>query len=79
MNRERILSGVAVIAVLVAALLGYLFYQQKRTANLEEQAAQKAAENVAKAENPFKSDNPLADVETDPLGKVKKVLNPFEQ
>lgn len=79
MNREKILWGVAAVAVLVAAWFGYVLYQQSRTADLEEQAAQKAATDVAKAENPFRSDNPLAEVETNPLGKVKKVLNPFEQ
>ena len=78
-KREVVLLALALVAVLIAAFFAYSLYQQRRTVNLEEQAAARAAEDVAKAENPFKANNPLADVEANPLTKVKAVLNPFEQ
>jgi len=68
---------IAVVAVLIAAL--FYFRASPSAPPVEEVAAQKAAEDVAKSENPFKSENPLVNVETNPFGGVKKVLNPFEQ
>ena len=50
-----------------------MLYQNSLTGD----SAQKAVEDVAKAENPFRADNPLAGVETNPFEKAKKVLNPF--
>lgn len=78
-RREVVLLALALVAVLVAASLAYFLYQQIRVVNLEEQAATRAAADVAKAENPFKVDNPLSEIEINPLTKVKAVLNPFEQ
>lgn len=46
--------------------------------NLELAAAEKAAEEAAKAANPFQVTNPLEGVEANPFEKAKKVLNPFE-
>ena len=46
--------------------------------NLQEQAAQTAAETAAQSANPFQAVNPLEGVEANPFEKVKKVLNPFE-
>ena len=43
----------------------------------QEVAAQKAAEDAAKAANPFKATNPLEGVESNPFEEAKKVLNPF--
>ena len=43
----------------------------------QEVAAQKAAEDAAKAANPFKAANPLEGVESNPFEQAKKVLNPF--
>ena len=42
------------------------------------EAARKAAEDAAKAANPFEVGNPLENVESNPFDKVKEVLNPFE-
>ena len=44
----------------------------------QELGAQKAAEDAAKAANPFKATNPLEGVESNPFEQAKKVLNPFE-
>ena len=43
----------------------------------QEIAGQKAAEDAAKAANPFGVANPLEGVETNPFEEAKKVLNPF--
>ena len=40
-------------------------------------AGQKAAEDAAKAANPFKVANPLEGVDANPFEEAKKVLNPF--
>lgn len=45
---------------------------------LEGDSAKKAAEDAARAANPFQVSNPLEGVETNPFQKAKKVLNPFE-
>ena len=76
-RREQVFLVIALIAITVA---GYLLWNKGAgTQAVEEAVAEKAAEDVAKAENPFSSDNPLAEVETNPFGKVKAVLNPFEE
>ena len=77
-KRETVILIVALIAILGALWLGYSLYQE-RGPSVEESVAQQAAEDVAQAENPFRGDNPLVDVETNPFDKAKKVLNPFEQ
>lgn len=41
-------------------------------------AGQKAADDAAKAANPFKAANPLEGVEANPFEQAKKVLNPFD-
>lgn len=43
----------------------------------QEVAGQKAAEDAAKAANPFGAANPLKGVESNPFEQAKKVLNPF--
>lgn len=43
----------------------------------QEVAGQKAAEDAAKAANPFGVANPLEGVESNPFEQAKKVLNPF--
>jgi len=75
-KREVVILIIAVAAIAVAA---WLFYARSQPAapKAEEVAAEKVAVDVAKAENPFKSDNPLSGVETNPFDKTKKVLNPF--
>ncbi|MEK7144355.1 MAG: hypothetical protein AAB794_00625 [Patescibacteria group bacterium] len=80
---------VAVIAALV--LIGLAFwlgrsngytkgYAQAQTdvQALQGESARKAADEAAKATNPFQAVNPLEGVEANPFEKVKKVLNPFE-
>ena len=46
--------------------------------SLQEESARKAADEAAKAANPFQAVNPLKGVEANPFEKVKRVLNPFE-
>lgn len=82
---SHILSGprgklivVAAALIVIAALFLVYVGLQDRDADLQENAAVRAAEDVAKAENPFETQNPLSNVEADPLGKAKEVLNPFE-
>lgn len=43
----------------------------------QEIAGAKAADDAAKAANPFKAANPLEGVESNPFEEAKKVLNPF--
>lgn len=50
---------------------------QAEVKKVQEVAAQKAAEDAAKAANPFKASNPLEGVEANPFEQAKKVLNPF--
>lgn len=45
----------------------------------QEEAAQKAGEEAAKAANPFQAANPLEGVTANPFEKAKKALNPFAQ
>lgn len=80
---QSLLSGRAPLVILLAAILigaSWFAYTSFKSGeeNLQEKAVQKAAEEVAKSENPFQSANPLSGVKADPLEKTKKVLNPFE-
>ena len=73
------------VALLVAGLVaGYLYGNMsaydKAVADIKSQqelAAKKAAEEAAKATNPFKVENPLEGVEANPFSKAQKALNPF--
>lgn len=84
---------VAAVALVVGIAAGYLYGNQagykkgdeagyKRAEadvkKLQEAAGNKAAEEAAKAANPFQTANPLQGVEANPFDKAKKVLNPFE-
>lgn len=71
-------------SVVISLVVGYLVgdsvgYKRAETdiKNLDEVAAQKAAEDLAKAANPFQAVNPLEGVESNPFEKAKQVLNPF--
>jgi len=66
-------------AILLIAISAWYIYSRNRGPVEEKTAAEKVAQDVATAENPFKADNPLTEVETNPFEKAKKVLNPFEQ
>ena len=72
---SRKLLTLIIIAVIAVAWFAYSRYGVLN----EKTAAEQVAEEAAKAENPFKADNPLASVEVNPFEKAKKVLNPFEQ
>ena len=76
-RREVAFITIAFLAILIAVFIFWRY--QSRAPDAAEASAQKAAESQAKAENPFSADNPLAGVETNPFGTVKKVLNPFEE
>lgn len=67
-----------VFAVVAVGVLWWVVSYYMQSGNSQEMVAQKAAENAAKAENPFSTENPLSNIEADPLEKTKKVLNPFE-
>ena len=43
----------------------------------QELAAKNAAEEAAKAANPFKMNNPLEGVDANPFAQAQKALNPF--
>lgn len=51
---------------------------QAEVKKAQELAGQKAADDAAKAANPFKATNPLEGVESNPFEQAKKVLNPFQ-
>jgi len=80
--KNPILVAVIVILIVggVAYWLGSLAGYQVRTDEeaLKEAAVKQTSEDVVKSTNPFQAKNPLEGVESNPLGKVKKVLNPFE-
>lgn len=78
----------AVAALVVGILAGYWYggsrsYQtgyDKAVADAQaaqEALAQKAAEDAAKAANPFQKVNPLEGVTANPFEKTKDILNPF--
>lgn len=70
------ISVVALVAVLAVI---WLLYSRFSVSPQQNTVAQRAAEQVAEVENPFKASNPLIGVKTNPFDKAKKVLNPFEQ
>ncbi len=51
---------------------------QRQLQALQTESARKAEEGAAQAANPFKTTNPLAGVELNPVEKAEKVLNPFD-
>jgi hypothetical protein len=72
------------VIVVAVGVLGYwagdwqgYSRSQAEVKKAQEVAGQKAAEDAAKAANPFKVDNPLEGVEANPFEEAKKVLNPF--
>ena len=80
MNKSLIIG-----LVIVALVAGYFVgdnrgysRSQSEIKRIQEEAAQKAAEDSAKSSNPFQAANPLKDVEANPFEKVKKIINPFD-
>jgi len=74
----------AIVVIAVGALgywvgdrMGYA-RSQAGVKKAQEVVAQKAANDAAKAANPFKAANPLEGVDTNPFEAAKKVLNPFQ-
>lgn len=78
MSRWAVYAATFALIVAVVALAFFLGGQSTQTQNQPDSAAQKAAEDTAKSETPFKSASPLSGVEANPFEKTKKVLNPFE-
>lgn len=79
MINKLIIYGVAALAVVfVIWLLLTVVFKKENAQNQPDVAAQKAATDSAKSENPFKTESPLSGVEANPFDKTKKVLNPFE-
>lgn len=68
----------ALIVIVVAWFAASQYFAKLDQQNHQNEAAQKAAANTAKAQNPFQAQNPLSGVEANPLSKTKKILNPFE-
>ena len=84
MNNSK-LRLLVIIVVVAVGVLGYwvgdrMGYSRSQTEvkKAQELAGQKAAEDAAAAANPFKADNPLEGVESNPFEQAKKVLNPFD-
>ena len=76
-----VLVGVLVVAAFFVGLWsGQSRGYKKAEADIKQvqaEAAKKAAEEAAKAANPFEAANPLGGVEANPFEKTKKILNPF--
>lgn len=76
------------LTIVVAIAVGSLGYwvgdrmgysrSQDEVKKAQELAGQKAAEDAADAANPFKADNPLEGVESNPFEQAKKAINPFD-
>lgn len=73
------------VALVIGLVGGYYFGDsqgfKRAEANLkkiQEEAADKAAEEAAKAANPFQAPNPLEAIEDNPFEKTKSILNPFK-
>ena len=86
MSRKVVLAAVA--ALIVGVLAGYWYggsrsYQvgyDKAVSDAQaaqDALAQQAAEDAAKAANPFQKVNPLEGVTSNPFEKTKEILNPF--
>lgn len=76
---------VVVITLVGGVVVGFWYGNQKGYAQAEadikkvqEEAAKKAADDAAKAANPFQAANPLEGVEANPFEKTKSILNPFK-
>ncbi len=83
MSKSTVIAA-AVIALIVGTALGYWYgnkvgYSQAESdiKALEEAAAAKSADEIAKAANPFQTENPLEGVEANPFQKLTDTLNPF--
>lgn len=72
-----IIVAVGVLGYWVGDWRGYS-RSQAEVKKVQEVAGQKAAEDAAKAANPFKVANPLEGVESNPFEEAKRILNPFD-
>ena len=80
MGNNKMWWIVVVVVAAVASLVGDRVGFNRSQADVkkaQEVAGQKAADDAAKAANPFKAANPLEGVESNPFEEAKKVLNPF--
>lgn len=81
-DKNKLISMVVLAAVVffVGWWIGSSQGYKKAEADIKAvqgEAAKKAAEEAAKAANPFGVANPLGNVEANPFEKTKKILNPF--
>lgn len=79
MTKKQVIFGILVVAGIVVVLVALQSFFKKPADVDPDAAAQQAAGEAAQSQNPFKASSPLADVETNPFEKTKKVLNPFEE
>lgn len=80
-TRKWVGLAAIVVVIVVSFLIGNSRGYNKAQADVnkaQEEAAQKAATDAAKAANPFQAVNPVAGVEANPFAKAKDVLNPFK-
>ena len=82
LEKNRFISAVVLAVVIFFAgwWLGQSRGYNKAEADIKRvqaESAKKAAEDAAKAANPFGAANPLEGVEANPFEKTKKILNPF--
>lgn len=84
MDNKPILGWV-VLALVIGLASGYYvgnsrgFKQAEgNLKKIQEEAAAKAANEAAKAANPFQAVNPLEGVQSNPFEKTKSILNPFK-
>lgn len=89
MGNKKFVMVVVIVAIVGLGgglLSGYLLGQKTGYAQavadakaLKEEVVKKAAEDVAKATNPFQATNPLEGVTANPFQDAAKKLNPFAE
>lgn len=80
-TRKWIGLAAIVVVVVVSFLVGNSRGYNKAQTDVkkaQDEAAQNASADAAKAANPFQAVNPVAGVEANPFAKAKDVLNPFK-
>ncbi len=87
MNNRKLIAAVSAVVIclvvvyFVGSKVGFDSGYAQAQADLQqlnEEAANKAGAEAAKAANPFGAVNPLEGVQANPFEKAQKVLNPFE-
>ncbi len=87
MSRKMTILWAVIVAIALAGAYWFGAHQgygrgyrqaQVDVKTLQDEAAQKAANEAAKNANPFQAANPLRGVNTNPFEKAKNILNPFK-